>query len=144
VTPTNLWLNQVADAAVADTVGINSPDVAVRLIREPFTPAPTLADTTAADFGGYGDKGADSPTWGFDPSTGERVLRATPPAGGWHWETTNTTNLPQTIYGYVWFNTDNDDVFASSLVPTPIVLTDANQVVDIPDPTLTINPAAFV
>jgi len=144
--PTNLLLDGIATAIAADTVALNAGDIAVRLIKDAFTPSPTLvlADLTAADFGGATDRGCDSPTWGYDPATGNRVIRAGNPTGGWNYETTNTSNLPQTIFGYCWFNTDNDDLFATVLLDEPIVLTAANQAFDIPPCTITMTPAAFV
>lgn len=116
----------------SDTLQLNDAACAIALIKEPFTPSPvlTFADVTPADFGGYAELevGAVPPLESIDPVDGAALIDILPPAGGWRWETTNTTNLPQTIFGFCLRNAD-DDLIASETLSTPVVLDGVNQTV---------------
>lgn len=109
--------------------------VEVVLFKAPFVPLPStlLADLTLADFDGYAPEAVDSATAQVftDPNTGEQIIQLMEPAGGWHWETTGVTNLPQTIYGFGVTNHLNTDLWGSDLLPAPIVLTASGQGIDI-------------
>lgn len=121
----------------------DNPNVVLRLAKAPFTPSPTLTwaqfDDILADFDGYTDKVCGSPAvTGLDPVSGLYQLWAPPPAGGFRWETTGTTNLPETIYGFALGNSDSSTLYASALFDTPVVLTDVNQVVEVLSATLSL------
>lgn len=105
----------------------------VGLVKEPFVPSPSLAygDLTFANFDGSTAKtpvSGDQPE-SLDPATGDALLDILPPAGGWRWETTGLTNLPQTVYGFALYNTAGTVLYASELLDIPVELNDVNQTV---------------
>src|SRR5262249_36978528 len=118
------------------------------LIKEAFTPTPNLilADVVLADFDGSEPKDgiAGAQPEGQDPNTGDFVIDIAPSAGGWRWETTGTTNLPQTIYGFCLTDADGTVLLASALLPSPQTLNLINQRIDLGDlPTLTMLRSAI-
>lgn len=134
--PTKALLDSMAvslstDAAFLAEVAL----VEVILLKAPFVPLPStlIADLTLADFDGYAAIPVSSATAQVftDPNTGEQIIQLVEPAGGWHWETTGNTNLPQTIYGFGVTNDAGTDLWGSDLLPAPIILTAAAQGVDI-------------
>jgi len=143
--PTQALLNNIATQAVAAGGELSSTDAIVRLAKNSFTPGLGLlaTDIDTADFDGYADKAADPGLWAIDPATGNIVFYATEPAGGFVWETTGVTNLPQTIFGWVWMQTDSDTIFAGALFDTPIVLTASNQLVEVSFNRITMTPGGF-
>ena len=108
----------------------------VRLLKAPFTPADDLvwADLTECDFDGYAAiacaVGAQAQS--IDPLTGASLVTMLAPVGGWRWETTGLTNLPQTVYGWTLVPNDLSSVYGSELFDTPIVLQGVNEQVLIP------------
>jgi len=122
-------------AADVDTVGPVAADNLVQLIREPFTAAETLvlADIVLADFTGSTGKIVPAGTQPVanDPATQEQVISIQPPAGGFRWETTALTNLPQTIYGYAFIDADTPQLLATAQLDTPVTLQAVGEVVDI-------------
>lgn len=84
-----------------------------------------LADLTLATFDGYADKAAGASPFavGVDPVTGDQIITINEPAGGWRWETTGLTNLPQTIFGYALANGAVNLIHAAQLLNEPIPLT---------------------
>lgn len=112
------------------------------LVMAPIVPAEDLefADITLATFDGNTPIvcGTGTQPSGLDPATEDSVIDIKVPAGGFRWETTGTTNLPQTIYGYVLLNNAADTLLASAAFDTPIVLTAINQRVEDLDGTLTL------
>lgn len=117
-------------AAVAWIAG--DPDVGVDLIKVPFTPTPDYVPdpTDLADFTGSAQlTTTGTPVVAKDPATGDVVIQLADPAGGWKWVTTNTANLPQTIYGYSVKQNDAPNQLGAVLFDTPIVLTAAGQLV---------------
>jgi len=133
MTPSKQVADTVPTALIATGLG-GVTDGRVGLVKQSFTPSEDLvfADLIPADFNGAAAVGHSTPTWGVDPLTNERVLNVPPLAGGFHWETVDTTNLPQTIYGYMLYNSDTTELLGCALFDTPIVLNAANQPVDIP------------
>lgn len=137
--PTNAVAEQSAKLLAADTTTL-APAVdanVIALIMSNFTPSPTLliGDVVLATFAGatpiLGVTGTQAE--GIDPQTGSFVIDLSPAAGGYRWETTATTNLPQTIYGIALLKNDLSVLYASALLPTPILLTGVNQRIDIGD-----------
>jgi len=93
----------------------------------------TLADLTFADFDGSTplDVTVGAQAEALDPQTGDSIITISPPVGGWRWVTTGITNLPQTIYGFALMSNAGAAVYATEALPTPIVLTATDQVIDI-------------
>jgi len=116
----------------ADTTTLNKDTNRVGLIASAFTPGPqfTPSDITEASFGSYAKKvvGAGPCLESRDPATGDVLIVAQPPVGGWRWETTTTANLPQTIYGF-WFEDDDGGIWGSEQLNPPVLLTDVNQTI---------------
>lgn len=141
MTPSQAIADAVA-TAIADTILVQPADGAVVLVKEPFAPNESLAldDLSLADFTGSGAIVTGDPVWGFDPITAERIVNIPPPAGGFRWETTNTANLPQTIYGWAFYDADNGLIQGSQLLATPVVLSAANQPIEIPPVTFRLPP----
>jgi hypothetical protein len=137
MTPTQLILQAIVDLLAADPTTLAPPANAnhVHLAMAPFTPSPNvvIGSFTEATFTGYTPKnvGVGAQQDFYDPVTGLKTIQLLEPAGGWHWQTTGTTNLPQTIYGY--YVTDNTDavVLGCALLDSPVLLTDAGQSVDV-------------
>lgn len=135
--PTQLFLNTIAALLAADPSGFADPTtfLKVSLVMNAFTPGPTLvlADMTVATFVTSTPLHAhdDTPLSYTDPNTGEEIVEANAPIGGWHWQATATTNLPQTIYG--WFVTDHTgaNLLGAELLPTPVTLSAVGQGFDI-------------
>lgn len=66
-----------------------------------------------------------------DPASGESVITLKEPAGGWRWETTGVTNLPQTIYGVALVDNAVGVLLAYARLATPITLTATGQLIDL-------------
>jgi hypothetical protein len=128
-------------AAQATTLAPATDPNVLALISAPFNLTENLiaADLTLADFTGStpieGVTGTQEV--GIDPVTLAQVIEVTPPLGGYRWETTNTTNLPQTIYGYALLNNAMSTLLAVGELPDPITLQDAGQFIDVDSVTLT-------
>lgn len=146
--PTNVILDRIGTLLAADATTLAPAALAthVHLIREPFTPdlVTDFTTLTPADFDGYAAKsaGVGAQQYFEDPSTGNRIVQLLEPAGGWHWETTGVTNLPQTIYGFVV--TDNADLitYGSGLLDSPVELLAANQGIDLANLRFSVLPTA--
>ncbi len=121
----------------ADVTWLAEPTtfVAVHLAKNNFTPSPTLAitDLEEADFNSYAAlHAASAATQVFnDPGSGNQIVQVREPAGGWHWQTGSSASLPQTIYGFYLTSSDGDTLIGSERFPTPFVLTDTGDGVDI-------------
>lgn len=100
-------------------------------LRAPYTydPAMTIADVTVSDFPGSAGIVQDDVPDGFtDPVTGDYIMIMIPPAGGWRWTSTGTTNLPQQITGLALVSADGATLYAVSdpLTP-PVDITESGQ-----------------
>ncbi len=95
------------------------------------TEAVAIGDLEFADFDG--SAGLEVPVGalpeGLDPVSSDALISIPPPAGGFRWETTGITNLPQTVTGVALVNDDSTVLFAVKKLDTPITLTAINQVV---------------
>ena len=131
-------LDRLAALLAGDTTTLApaAGPVRVHLAIAAFTPGGTLipGSFTEATFTGYASLlapvGAQQNF--FDPSLGVRVVQLIEPLGGWHWVATNATGLPQTVFGFWVSDNANTVVYGSELLPAPIVLTAANQAIDLP------------
>jgi hypothetical protein len=110
------------------------------LIAAPFTPGESLtfADLTLATFDGSTPilVGVGTQPTGFDPNNTDMLIDLLPPVTGFRWETTGTTDLPQTIYGVALLNHAADTLLASERWSTPVTLTAINQRIDAGAPTI--------
>lgn len=122
-------------AADATTLAPATDANTIALIKSEFTLEEDLvaADVDLADFDGStpiaGATGAQQE--GIDPATGDQIVTIKDPAGGYRFETTGVTNLPQTIYGYGLFNDDQTVLLGLALLDEPVTLTEANQVINL-------------
>lgn len=136
--PTTALFRKFADLVAAEVATL-APATGnkVALIKAEFTPAKTLvmADLTLADFDGSTPIvcGTGTQPTGDDPGSGDRKIDILPPAGGWRWETTGTTNLPQTIHGFCLMDNAGTTLLGTELLDEPIVLSAADQVLELPD-----------
>lgn len=135
--PTRLFLDSIGLLLAADPNGFADPTtfLLVTPIMNAFTPGPdiTLADLTVATFTGGGGKHAldATPNLFVDPNTGEQIVQASEPAGGWHWQTTDAVNLPQTIYGYMVTDHTGANLLGTQLFDVPIPLSASGEGFDI-------------
>jgi len=92
-----------------------------------------LADLTKATFDGYADKAAGASPFavGIDPVTGDQIITINEPAGGWRWETTGVTNLPQTIYGFALANAAVNLIHGAQLLDNPVPLSASGEEVNL-------------
>lgn len=114
------------------------------LVMADFLESPAIAwgDLTNATFTGSAAKtiSAGVRVTGIDPATGDVLMNIDPPTGGFYWETTATTSLPQTIFG-MWLGNDtlgfgNGTLLAAVHLNEPVILAQVNQAVIIPQVTI--------
>jgi hypothetical protein len=128
---------KMAQLLAADTATLAQAADAnvVALVMEEFNPseASAIGDLTLSTFDGdtplEAELGAQAE--GLDPTNNDAIITILPPVGGWRWETTGTTNLPQTIYGFALV-TDAGVLLGCETLETPITLTGVNQVIQLP------------
>jgi hypothetical protein len=104
----------------------------VGLVMAPFVPSGNLAyaDLTFATFTGATPKtvALGAQQVGIDPVTGDQIITIVEPAGGWRFQATASTNLPQTIYGFALFDsTGPGPLIATELLPNPITIAASGQ-----------------
>ncbi len=136
MTPTQALLDAVAAAIAADTAALAAAGfLHVYPVKQAFSPGIGLvvADVPKADFDGGTPKVTSSATilTGIDPQTGEWILEIPEIAGGWRWEVSGTTNLPQTIHGFALTNVGESTLWGTALLDAPVVLTAVSQVVEV-------------
>jgi hypothetical protein len=92
-----------------------------------------LGDLTAADFDGYAAIASPNAAGqvAVDPVTGDQIVTVNEAAGGWRWETTGLTNLPQTIFGFALTNAAGAVLLAIEALPVPVTLTASGQEINI-------------
>lgn len=120
----------------------------VALVSAPFTPDEDLvyADLTLANFDGSTAKtvALGAMQVGMDPVTGEQRITVPDIVGGWRWETTGITNLPQTIYGFALYDsTGPGPLLGVEVLPQPITLQEAGQEIIIGKVAISINQNPF-
>lgn len=150
MTPTDFLLDRLATLLATDTSTLApaANGVKIHLSKSAFTPSPglTLAGLTEANFDGYAAlvAGAGAQQDFRDPVTGFRVVQLLEPVGGWTWETTGTTSLPMTIYGWYVTNNAGTELYGSQLLPAPVTLSASGQGVAIGNIRFTMPPGALV
>jgi hypothetical protein len=111
------------------------------LVMTQFVPAEStvITDFTLATFDGSTplDVTVGTQPEGLDPATNDAIIDLSAPIGGFRWETTGVTNLPQTIYGFALIDHANALLLACELLPSPVTLTAVNQRIDVGDARLT-------
>lgn len=142
MTPNLSIREKVMQLLAADTATLASVDaMKVHLVKATFTPSEDMdiLDFELADFDGSTalEAGTGTQPESLVPGTNDSVIHIKPPAGGWRWETTGTTNLPQTIYGYILTNNDSSTVYAAEVFSEEITLSKVNQSVSLPSVKLT-------
>jgi len=90
-----------------------------------------IGDLTEATFDGYARLDAEAPPMAsaLDPTTGDQRVTVNEPAGGWRWETSGLTDLPQTIYGFALIS--GGVLRGIEMLPVPLVLEEADQEVNL-------------
>lgn len=107
----------------------------VHLVMANFTPSEQLvaSDLTFATFDGSTALAAGVGTQpeALDPNTNDAIIDILSPVGGWRWETTGVTNLPQTIYGFALTDMAGTTLYASAKLATPVTLSAINQRIEL-------------
>lgn len=107
----------------------------VRLISADFALSEGLVvgDLTFANFDGSTalDVALDDQQVGTDPLTNQQKVTLVEPLGGWRWEVTGTTNLPQNIFGVALLTAASASLLAVEKLPTPITLTEIGQEINL-------------
>jgi len=136
MTPTLAVREKAMQLLAADAATLAPAALAnkMALVMATFNPGEslTLADLTLATFDGATplDMGIGAQPEALNPGTTDSVIDLEVPAGGLRWETTGTTNLPQTIFGYALLNNAEDTLLASALLEDEVTLTAINQRVE--------------
>lgn len=107
----------------------------IALVKSAFVPNENsvIGDFTLADFDGSSPIAGATGTQqvGNSPSTGDQIITIKEPAGGWRWESTGVTNLPQTIYGYVLTDNAGAVLLGMELLPEPLTIVEAGQEINL-------------
>jgi len=126
-----------ADLLAADTATLAqaADNNVLALVMADFAPSENIliGGITLATFDGSTPilVGLNTQPTGENPQDDSAIISLKPPAGGWRWETTGTTHLPQTIYGFALLNKALDTVLATELLPNQQTLTAINQVIEL-------------
>jgi len=127
---------KMAQLLAADTATLAPATDAnlVCLVMATFTPSEqtVAADLTLATFDGSDPIAVELATQeeGLDPLTADAIITLGPPAGGFRWESTGTTDLPQTIYGFALMNEAMTVLLGCQTLPEPVTITAINQVIN--------------
>lgn len=147
--PSQFLVNRIQTLLATDatTLAPAASACKVHLAMASFVPSAALliGGLTEATFTGYAAllAGVSTQQTFNDPLTGGRIVQLLEPAGGWHWQTTGTTGLPMTIYGYYVTDNGTATLYGSALFSTPIVLSLTGDAVDIPQVRILIPPGVF-
>lgn len=135
--PTRTVRLQLGELLAADATTLAPVAAAnkIALVMAAFVPSETLVigDLTLATFDGSTAKAGAVGTQqvGNSPATGDQIITITEPIGGWRWETTGTTNLPQTIFGYALINDAANALFGTALLDEPLTLQETGQEINL-------------
>lgn len=139
---TSALRNQIANllANDPDSLAPEEDAMKVALVQTPFAANEDIVvgELDLADFDGSTPKlvvvGGQGN--GTDPLTGDSVIQLLPPAGGFRFQTTGATNLPQTIHGFIVTNEAGNTIWACDLLPEPVTLTAGGQEISLGDLTI--------
>jgi hypothetical protein len=146
--PTSTLANQVSNLVNTDTTQLAAATAPkMHLAQAAFSPSLSLVigGLTECTFTGYaaiaaGATGAQ--TRYLDPVTGNYIVELKPPVGGWVFNCTNVTGLPQTVFGYYITDNGSATLYASALLPNgSITLTAAGQSIEVASARLTFPPS---
>jgi hypothetical protein len=146
--PTSALANQVSNLVATDTTQLAAATAPkLHLAQAAFSPSLSLliGNLTEATFTGYaaiaaGATGAQIRY--FDPVTGNAIVEMKSPVGGWVFNCTSATGLPQTIFGYYLTDNGSATLYASALMPSgSITLTASGQSIEIANARLTFPPS---
>jgi len=86
-----------------------------------------------ADFDGSAPKvcGTGDQQAGIEPATQDQLITMLEPAGGFRWETTGVTNLPQTIYGFALTDNAGAVLLGVEQLDAPVTLTALGQEINL-------------
>jgi len=146
VPSSNVTIDMMQKLAASTLTMNTTGGIKLDLLAAPFTPGPnfTLANGTLATFDGYAPVVAASPPQqSVDPATGQLIISLVPPVGGFYWETTGGSNLPQTIHGFVATTNGTTVPIGSELFTAPIVLSGTAQSIVIGAAKLTLRSSAL-
>jgi hypothetical protein len=135
MTPTNSLVNRLPILLAGDANSLSSATAMhVHLVQDAIAPGPDTDFTvlTECDFDGYAaiDVEIGDQDSYYDPVLEMRVVQLIPPVGGWKWETTGVTNLPQTAQAIVLTDTADTTTWGSQLLTSgPVILTESGQAV---------------
>lgn len=122
-------------AADPDTLAPVADANKMVLLKAPINPGENVPfiDLVPADFDGSTplDCGLGTQPSGLDPTTSDSIITLKSPAGGWRWESTGLTNLPQTVYGAALMNNAMDGYYGAMVLDTPVTIANTNQVIDL-------------
>lgn len=134
--------HKCAQLLAADTATLAQAATALKiaLIMADFAEAESLTagGVTLATFDGATplDVGLNAQPEGFDPASDDSLIDLKPPAGGFRFETTGVTNLPQSIYGFALMSNDLATLYAAHRFAAPVVLEVINQRIECEDASL--------
>lgn len=113
---TYAYLTNALDDYVADDIPVSSGFPLVKLVKEPFTPSPTMgvSDIVVADFPGYADKQLKFSGFAKLDSAGQAIITADVQIA---WTSVGIA-LNQQIYGFVLID-QNADVIAVGTFASP-------------------------
>jgi hypothetical protein len=137
VFPTNVILDSLATLLATDASKLADPAnaVHVHLAQNAFTPAAGLliGSLVEATFDGSTAKnaGLGAQQEFLDGLSGRRTVQLNEPAGGWHWQVTGVTALPQTIYGFYVTDLADAVVYGSARLDAPVLLNGIGQAIDV-------------
>lgn len=120
-----------------DTATWNNGGDPVRLVlvknNVNFSKATVIGDLVQATFTGYSTIEIDITLveQALDPLNDDSLVDVRAGATPFRWETTNTTGLPQVIYGYALVNNAMDLYFCGASFDEPITLNAINQQVSV-------------
>lgn len=130
-----------ADATLLAPVADNNEIV---LIKAAFALGETMVigGLTLADFDGSTPllAGLGTQAVGIDPMTQDQVITINEPAGGFRFETSGMTNLPQTIFGYALTTKNGVKLLAVELLDEPITLANVGEQINLGSATLRVVP----
>jgi len=132
--------NRIGTLLASDTAGLagtTSLAPRVSLVVQPFTPSPNvaIATLTLATFTGSSAITCVAGTQFsyFDPATQNLGIQLKSPASGWNWQCTSTApGSSQTVFGFVVADASNVNTFGCGLLPSPVVITNVGDLVNIP------------
>lgn len=137
LTPTE---NQrIADAIIGDADALGSGTYSLHLSTMPLDPT---GGTTGIPptIGGYNPIGATDWIDGIDPVSGLRIMKLTPPSGGFIFPSLANGTFPTTAVALAVKNLGNGDIVGVQTLDPPVTFSGANQTYDAGSPAFPLPP----